>query len=209
MADIYEYWIGRNTNYDGIWEAYDNGRGYIQKYHSMRVHLIQIKVSQHPKELPLFNHEAVFKTIKGYFHDLKLLCLDRDTYNSAGPLFIYSIERASGIWEFLGELRQLLLFGTTLADEKIVGEKLSNLDKRMEFLRKHFGNAITPEDFQRFMKAKAPRQLEKAVQRLIQEEIENIQISQKPFVGNIEDTKSSLIDVKSLLNEADEGKSAS
>lgn len=204
MADLYEYWIGKDVPYNDVWEAYEKGQGYIDKYHSMEVHLIQIKFQQQPKELPLFNFEAVYKTLKGYFHDLKYYCLDTQSYNSAGPLFIYSVERSSGVWEFLGELRQILFFGSTLSDEKLMGQKLDNIDKKMTLLRKYFGDSVVPEDYQKFMKANTPRQVEKAFQRLIKQQIESIKISQKPFLGNIEETKTSLIDIKSILNEADE-----
>jgi hypothetical protein len=204
MADIYEYWIGKDVPYDEVWEAYEKGQGYIDKYHSMEVHLIQIKFQQQPKELPLFNFEAVYKTLKGYFHDLKYHCLDRQSYNSAGPLFIYSVERASGVWEFLGELRQILFFGSTLSDEKLMGQKIDNIDKKMTILSKYFGDSIVPEDYQKFMNTKTPRQVERAFQRMIKQRIESIKISQKPFLGNPEETKSSLIDIKLLLNKVDE-----
>lgn len=200
---MYEYWIGRDIDYDQLWDDYEAGQGYIQKFHSMRVHLIRITLAEPALPLPLFNHEAVFKTIKGYFHDLKQLCLPPDDYNTAGPLFLYSVDRASGIWSFLGELRQLLLLGTTLADEKVIGEKLSNMDKRIEFLRKHFGGAVSPEDFQMFMAAKTPRQLEKAFRRLVAQGIKKVEISREPFIGDPKMTETTLIDIKKLLSEAD------
>lgn len=190
-------------DFGGVWDAYDSGQPYIDKYDSMRVHVIRIRLTHQPARLPLFNHESVFKTIKGYFHELKRLCLSEDEYFSAGPLFIYSVERESGMWTFLGELRQLLLLGTTLADEKMSGEKLVNMDKRIEFMKKHFGDAVSPKDFQMFMKAKTPRQLEKALQRLVEQGIERIEISSKSFEGNIEETKATLVDIKGLLEEAD------
>jgi len=198
---LYEYWIGKDINYEQIWRAYEEGKGYIDKYRSMRVHLIRIKLSYPASNLPLFNYEAILKTIKGYFHDLKHLCLSRDEYMSAGPLFLYSVERSSGLWSFLGELRQLVLFGTTLADEKLVGQRLSNIDKKIEILKKHFGDAVFTEDFQNFMQGSTPRQLEKAVQKLIKQGIEKIEISKEPFIGEIESTKSTLIDVKRELKE--------
>lgn len=77
----------------------------------------------------------------------------------AGPLFIYEIDRGSGIWSFLGELRQLLLLGTTLADERVLGQELNNIDKKLEIIGRYFGNALHPEDFQQFMKARASRDL--------------------------------------------------
>lgn len=200
---MYECWIGEGVDYDKLWEAYENGKGYMQKYDSMRVHLIRIKLKEQPKHLPLFNFEVVFKTIKGYFHDMKHLCLSQDEYATAGPLFIYSVNRDSGIWDFLRELRQILMLGTTLADEKVIGQKIENMDKRIEFLKKHFGNAIFPEDFQRFMKAKSPRQLEKAFQKLIEQGIEKIEISKEPFRGDIKQIEPSLTDIKALFEDAD------
>lgn len=200
---MYEYWIGKDVDYEGIWKAYDSGRGYMDKYQSMEVHLIRITLSQQPAHLPLFNHEAVFKTFKGYFHDLKVHCLTPDEYSEAGPLFLYGVDRGSGIWEFLGELRQLILLGTTLADEKVIGQKLENMDKRLDLLRKHFGGSVATEDFKKFMAAKTPRQLEVALQRIIEQGIEKIEISQQAFKGDIKDATASSIDMKKLLKEAD------
>lgn len=201
---MYEYWIGKGVNYEKLWDAYDNGQQYVQKFRTMRVHLIRFVFGQQSDNLPLFNFEAVFKTIKGYFHDLKHLCFSRNEYESVGPLFVYSVERASGVWTFVGELRQLLLLGTTLADEKAIGQKLDNLDRKIEFLKTHFGDSLSAEDFQKFMKVKTPRQIQKAVEHLIEQRIEKIEISREPFDGNIERTKSTLIDIKRLLKEADQ-----
>ena len=200
---MHEYWIGKGVDYDGIWKAYDSGHEYMDKYQSMEVHLIRITLSQQAAHLPLFNHEAVFKTLKGYFHDMKVLCLSPDEYSEAGPLFLYGVDRGSGIWSFLGELRQLILLGTTLADEKVIGQKLENMDKRFDLLRKNFGHSVSTEDFKRFMAAKTPRQLENALQRIIEQGIEKIEISQRPFNGNIKDTTASSVDIKKLLKDAD------
>jgi hypothetical protein len=192
-----EYWIGKGIDYRRVWREFDDGAGYIEKFHSKKVHLIRITLSYPSKDLPLFNHEAVYKTIKGYFHDLKEACLKPSEYDEAGPLFLYSVDRGSSIWEFLGELRQLLLLGSTLADEKVMGEKLANVDKRIELFRKLFGNAaVSPQDFQAFMAAKTPRELDKAIHRLIEQGIQRIEVSAVPFEGNIEETRKSLIDFK-------------
>jgi hypothetical protein len=201
---MYEYWIGENIDYDKIWDAYEQGEAYVQKYHSMRVHLFRLKLREHPQNLPLFNFEAVYKTIKGYFHDLKKFCLSSEGYATAGPLFVYGVNRGSGVWDFLGELRQLIMLGTTLADEKAIGQKLENMDKRIEILKKHFGGVISAEDFKQFMKAQAPWQLEKAFQKLIDQGIEKIEISKKPFQGDFKETERTLTDIKGLLEEADE-----
>ena len=51
------------------------------------------------------------------------------------------------------------------------------------------------------MKAKTPRQLDKAVQRLIEQGIQKVEISREPFDGDIKHTQSTLIDIKRLLKE--------
>jgi hypothetical protein len=103
---VEEYWIGQGVDYKAVWVSYEEGLGYIDKFRKMRVHALRIELAQFPSDLPLFNHEAVYKTIKGYFHDLKQQCLSPGESDVAGPLFLYSVERASGIWTFLGELSQ-------------------------------------------------------------------------------------------------------
>jgi hypothetical protein len=199
----YEYWIGDGVDYEAVWAAYESGAGYVQKFHSTQVHLLRITLREQPRELPLFNFEAVYKTIKGYFHDLKKACLSRAEYETAGPLFVYRVDRGSGIWDFLGELRQLLMFGTSLADEKLMGERLASLDKRMEFLRRHFGHAVRPEDLESFMRARTPRQLERALQRLFEQGIQRVEVSREPFMGDIQATQATLIDLKQLSDGPD------
>jgi len=169
----------------------------------MEVHLLVIELSKFSSDQPLFNHEAVYKTLKGYFHDLKRLCLSEDEYNHAGPLFFYSVDRGSGIWKFLGELRQLLLFGTTLSDQKVIGQQLTNLDKRLEILSKYFGNGVSMTDFNRFMNAKTPAEIEYAFGKLIEQQIVDISISDKPFKGELEEAEDSLRSIKDILDEAD------
>lgn len=203
---VYEYWIGEDVDYEKVWRDYEAGLLYIDKFKSMKVHLIRIELNQFPANLPLFNHEAVYKTMKGYFHDLKQLCLSPDEYNYAGPLYLYDVRRGSGIWDFLGELRQLLLLGTTLTDEKVIGQQLDNLDKKLEIIKKHFGDSIRPEDFQRFMEARTPQQIEAAFQKLIQQGIRKVEVSKIPFEGDIEAIEASLIDLKILLHSDDKPK---
>lgn len=199
----YEYWIGEGVDYEKVWRDYESGLEYVDKFISIRAHLIRIELTEFPTHLPLFNHEAVYKTIKGYFHDLKQICLSKDEYMFAAPLFLYRVGRGSGVWEFLGELRQLLLLGTSLADEKTVGQRLDNIDKRLEILRKHFGDAVKPRDFQKFMQARTPAQIDLAMQKLLRQGIRRVQISKRPFDGDIEAIEASLVDLR-RLPETDE-----
>ena len=202
LVDRNEYWIGEGIDYDELWNAYDDGIGYVDKFRSMDVHLLRITFAEPSASSPLFNLEAVYKTLKGYFHDLKTAVLSADEFALAGPLFLYRVDRGSGIWDFLGELRQLLMLGTSLSDEKVMGERLGNLDARIMFLRRHFGDAVRPEDFEAFMKARTPRQLSKAMQRLIDQRIQSVQISRESFRGEPPSLDEAVIELKGLSEPA-------
>ena len=201
--DIYEYWIGRNVNYRDCWEAYDSGEGYKMKFESMTSHVIEIEFENPTIDLPLFNQEAIYKTLKGYYHDLKRHCLSDSEYGSAGPLFLYEINRGSGIWTFLGELPYILLYGTTLTREKIIGQRLDNMEKKLRIMKEYFGNGVRPELYDSFMEAKTPREIESAVERLFQERIRDIRVSEQPFKGNIEEVRQTLISLNEKLDESD------
>ncbi|HEY4944371.1 MAG TPA: hypothetical protein VII56_23285 [Rhizomicrobium sp.] len=123
---VEEYWIGKGIDYKSLWSAYDRGKGYQEKFYSTRAHLIRIEFKDPNLKEPLFNHEVIYKTIKGLFHDLKKANLSADEYANAAPIFLYRIDRGSSVWEFLGELRQLLTLGTTLSDQQTIGQGLKN-----------------------------------------------------------------------------------
>jgi hypothetical protein len=200
---LYEYWIGKEIDLGGVWDAYEQGAGYIDKFKSTENHLIRITFENPQVQYPLFEFEAVFKTMKAYFHEVKRLSLTDDEYNTAGPLYIYEVNRGSSIWSFLGGLRHLLLFGTTLGDESVKNLKLDNqlkeleiFEKKIEILKQHFGQAVHPEDFQRFMQARKPEELREAIGKVISLGIKKIEISKEPFRGDIEETREKLIDIK-------------
>lgn len=201
-----EYWIGKGIDLRRVWDDYEQGAGYIYKYSTMSPHLIQFTFSNPEAKSPLFNYEAVLKTMKAYFHESKYLSLSQNDYNNAGPLFLYEINRGSAIWSFLGGVRQLILFGTTLADEQLKNLLLDNqlkdlsiLDKKIEILKKYFGDSAEMKDFRQFMSAKKPEDLRKAVNRMMLEGIEKVEISTVPFKGNIQEVKASLVDIKKEL----------
>jgi hypothetical protein len=155
--------------------------------------------------LPLFDHEAIFKTAKGYFHELKQKCLPRSDYEHAGPLFLYEISRGSSIWSFLGELRQLLLFGTTLADEKIIGQQLKNLDAKLTILKKYFGNSAQPEDFRAFMRARTSSEIEDAVQRMLGQGLRRVRVSRRSFKEDTVSARHEMIDLKEIMRNPNAG----
>ena len=206
---FYEYWTGKDINLSQLWDDYEQGFGYIDKYKTTQAYLIQFTFNNPPAYLPLFNIEVILKTMKAYFHEVKLLSLNQEDYNDAGPLFLYEISRGSAVWSFLAGLRHLILFGTTLADEQLKNLLLDNklkqleiLDRKMEVLKKHFGDSVSPEDFRRFLSANKKKDLQVAIDKLLSQNIEKVEISKEPFAGNIDTTRKSLINVKKELGES-------
>lgn len=195
--DIYEYWIGQDVDYKSVWQSYEEGIGYIDKFRSMRVHLLRIKLMQFPSDLALFNHEAVYKTIKGYFHDLKLYGLSKSEYNSTGPLFLYSVDRGSGIWNFLGELQPLITLAITLAEGRNLHQGLVNFDKKLQIIQRYFPGA-NPHDIKRLMRANSQQTLQFALNKLITQGIQGVKVSLKPFEGDFGATEQSLFNFQTL-----------
>jgi hypothetical protein len=193
--DQAEYWIGKGVDYRSVWDSFEQGYGYIDKFHSMRVHLLRIQFALPAISDPLFNHEAIYKTIKGYFHDFKQHVLTSRQYQKAGPLFLYGIDRGSGIWSFLGEIEPLIPFGATLAEELVIGQHITNLTAKLDFLKAHFGSDVSPELFEAFMKARTPAALDDAVCRLYAQRLTRVSISERPFEGDIETLESSMVDL--------------
>ena len=200
---FYEYWIGRDIDLNEIWRAYEEGAGYEQKFRRTKCHLLEIEFEIPPATDPLFSFEAVFKTTKRYFHDLKRQCLSPREYDDSAPLYFYGVMRGSSIWQWLGELRQLLLFGTTLGDEKVVGQTLDNLDKKLSILSKYFGSDVNPKDFDAFMRAKAAPEIEAAVRKLLKQKIKRISVSARPIDSSNLPAKADLIDIKQLEEKND------
>ena len=197
-TEVAEYWIGKGIDYKSLWHAYEDGSGYITKFFERETYLLRIKFADPSINAPLFNHEAVHKTLKGCFHDLKVLCFSWEEYNNALPLFSYSVERGSGIWDVLGGLRQLLLFGTTLSDELLIGQQFKNKAERFEFLKKHFGDYVHPEDFEQFMNAQGSEELDFAFKKLYNQKIISVQISRTAFDGDIERARKELLELKAV-----------
>jgi hypothetical protein len=192
----YEYWIGRDVDVGETWRAYEAGVGYERKFHETTCHLLEIEFDV-PIEHPLFAFEAIFKTTKRYFHDLKQACLSPSEYNQAAPLYFYGVSRGSAIYQWLGELRQLILFGTTLGDEKVVGQTLDNIDKKLSILSTYFGSDVNPRDFHTFMRAKTAPDIEAAVQKMLKQKIRRVSISKEPVQIGVP-LPTVLVDVKKL-----------
>lgn len=201
MTNVREYWIGRDVDYDTIWKAYDAGeKAYTSKFRSMETHALRIEFALPAADLPILNQEAVYKTIKGYFHDMKELCLSPDDYAEAGPIFLHSIERGSTIWTWLGELKRFLPMAQEFAEDTVIGEHINHLDQRIAFLQKHFGNDVDPKLFSSFVTARTPKALDKALKRIIEYRIISVKVSKEPFRGDMEAIEGSFVELKDLSN---------
>jgi len=198
---FYDFWIGRNSDLTKYWSAYKQGDGYKKKFSMMRCHVIEITFEKTSKNLPLFNLEPIYKTLKAYYHDLKRDLLSADEYGSAGPLFIYEINRGSGIWTFLGELWYLLILGTTLNEEKIKGQRLDNMEKKLKILKDYFGDNVRPELFQEFMQSDTPAEMQQAMKDLFEEKITSIKISKSPVITSVEDARKEMINLKEVFKQ--------
>ena len=112
MSDITEYWIGENVDYSKLWDAYNSGiDDYEKKFHFMQVSSAIIEFDLPHTYDPLFNLEAIYKTLKGLYFDFKSYCLTNENErDKAGPLFVHSIGRGSGHWVLLIEKQYIELF---------------------------------------------------------------------------------------------------
>jgi hypothetical protein len=91
----------------------------------------------------------------------------------------------------------LILFGTTLGDEKVVGQTLDNMDKKLSILSKYFSSDVNPRDFAAFMRAKTAPDIQKAVQKMLKQRIKRVSISKEPVrIGSSVPTE--LVDVTRL-----------
>jgi hypothetical protein len=191
MSTFEEFWIGKGINYKELWDNYLGGVSYQEKFKKSTMHLLRIEFSSPYKYMPLFNIEAVYKTIKGCFHDLKLANLTSEEYYDAAPIFLYRIGRGSSQWDWLGELRQLLTLGTTLTDAQTIGKHLDNIEQKMRILRSF--PALDEAGVNALLKAKTPDEIDEAISHLVALGIKQVQVSKEPFTGEISKTEQTLI----------------
>ncbi len=192
------YWIGKDTDYASVWDAYDNGLDYIDVFRSKRLHLLRIELQQFPVDMAIFNFEAVYKTVKGYYHDMKLYGLSDYKYGITGPLFIYSVDRGSSTWNFLGELVPVLALALTLVREGINTQEIENLRRNLQNIQEFFPE-VDSGDIEELVRANLPTGTRRALRRLSEQGIQNVGVSQGPFDGDIEGPERSLISIDKLI----------
>jgi len=186
--DFYEYWIGRDIDLENIWEIFDEGKGYIEKYKAREAYMLRLHFDGYSSDLPLFDHEAILKTIKGLFHDLKKECLTESEYDHFGPIFLYDVNRGSSILTFLAELKPLVMFALGLAAailwkwEELEGKNLDNLSKKIDIIKKLYPHA-SDLDVQNFIKALTFIGRNKVIERLAQQGLKKIEVSKSIFKG--------------------------
>lgn len=200
---VEEYWTGKEVNYDKIWHEYLAGKdGYIKKFRSSEYYLMQLEFDFPDLDLPLVNFDVIEKTIKGCYHDLKKQYFPEE-YEKLGPLFLYKVERGSGIFEFLGQFSQLIVLSIWL----VPGIK----NEIIEILREHkkglqIKNQIEKINLIDSIKdSKIPEQVKT---NLINEGLSSLKIDlQAPFDGTIENSRKRLETLMENKNKGMKGKS--
>jgi hypothetical protein len=122
---VQQYWMGKDIDLESLWQDFDAGSGYVSKVATSPLHLLRLTFGQHPICLPLFDHEVVFKTVKGTFHDVKAECFTTEAYNASAPIFLHRVERGSGIFEFLGEFDPVMTWVVALGAASMWTERRS------------------------------------------------------------------------------------
>ncbi|OGF48608.1 MAG: hypothetical protein A2231_11485 [Candidatus Firestonebacteria bacterium RIFOXYA2_FULL_40_8] len=206
----FEYWIGEGINSERIWDNYDKGQAYIEKFKSTETYMLCLKFNA-SSNLPLFNHEAVYKTIKSLFHDLKKECLPDSEYNKLGPIYLYEIKRGSAEWKFVAELKPLILlslillpkvakwiqdYKNTCLDNE--NKSLDNLEKRLSIIKRHFPRAGNI-DTKQFIKARTDTDRTNIINKLLDQGLVGIEISKTP-IGSVEPPKD-FIDIKEITED--------
>jgi hypothetical protein len=194
-----EYWIGKGIRVEQIWLDYEQGSGYENKYRSMEVHLLQLSFRKYSPELPIFNLEAVLKTSKSVFHNLKRNYLSPHEYETFGPLFVYDIGRGSEKWRFLAEIKPALLFAISLWNQIRKGTARHKAEQvvLIDELRRQFPSASIDDIFS-YINSLPGCEEQAALEKLCNQGLDSIQISTSPFRGNIEDTEKKLISFDDL-----------
>lgn len=199
-----EYWIGKGINLDSLWKDFDSGHAYIDKFKTIEPYLLRLTFTGYPENLPLFDHEVIYKTVKGTFHDVKKECLTPREYDEASPIFLYKVNRGSGIFEFLAQFDPLMTYIVALAaamkyyrsafqDDQSIDEKRFNL------IRSNFPDA-SQKDVLAYMKAWTTWGRRRILHRLIENGLTKIEVSKSSFDGSKGSEKCETIDIIEIID---------
>ena len=62
---VENYWMGKDLDLESLWRDFDAGSGYIHKVSGSSLHVVRLTFDGRSVRLPLFDHEVLFKTVKG------------------------------------------------------------------------------------------------------------------------------------------------
>jgi hypothetical protein len=92
----------------------------------------------------------------------------------------------------------LYLLAITLVQEKIVGQRLENLEKMLEINNKYFGGTANISDFEQFINATPSPDVQLGVSKLFDQGLEKIEISEESFRYRVP-RQLRMVNIKSLL----------
>lgn len=134
-----EKWIGKGIDYSKLWRDFNHSDGgaYINNFLSSNPDLLKIEFASPSVNQPLFQVEAIYKSIKGLYHDFKEFCLTQSEYKTSLPIFLYSIERGSADWAWMLDpnmifnIVNLLVSGFSLYGSSKMANDISDIKKEM------------------------------------------------------------------------------
>jgi len=204
---IEEYWMGKGLDLEGLWNDFDAGQGYVRKVSNSELHLLRLTFANHPPHLPLFDHEAIYKTVKGTFHDVKAECMTPEAYDRAAPIFLHRVDRGSGIFEFLAQFDPLMTWvvgigAALLWYRKILAQDEEFDEKRLKFIRDTFPHA-SDRDVAAYLKAWTTFGRRRILHRLVEQGLHRIEVSKNPVTAKQPQQSQELVDVVKLLEKRD------
>jgi hypothetical protein len=193
--------MGKGLDLERLWKDYDHGVGYIEKVSTADLHLLRLTFGHHPASQPLFDAEAIFKTVKGTFHDVKAECFSQSAYDECAPIFLHRVERGSGIFEFLAQFDPVMtwivaLGGAAMWYRKALVSDQDFDEKRFSFIRTNFPGADA-KDMRAYMKAWTTFGRRRVLQRLIGQHLERVEVSMAPVRS---DLKPPMLDMNPIVN---------
>lgn len=194
---IAQYWIGKDLNPNEFWDVYHTDPGYAKKFWQIKTHFLQIELKENDQFGPLNSFEAVYKTVKSYFHEIKFKCFP-DEYNSLAPLYFYAIHRNPTKLLFLGELPPLLIFALSLATKKYLGEDLGPSQTILNFVHDNFSIMQLDANLSYFQNTQDGL-LKDAFDNMVELGVNSVQISTEAYTPQL--LAYNLIEVPELFSE--------
>lgn len=84
------YWKGEGIRLGRLWRDFDDGPAYMQNVAASELHLLRLTFARHPPQLPLFDFEVVFKTVKGTFRSGSSVSLPSTSRHASAAVGAYA-----------------------------------------------------------------------------------------------------------------------